>query len=67
MVGGVVERAVAAGVPVLVIAGEVYDDAADRVDAVSLMQRFGETRAKGDPLACIEAVVSARLCAPAPS
>jgi glycerate kinase len=67
VVGGVVERAQAVGVPVWVIAGEVYDDAADRVDAVSLVQRFGETRAKGDPLACIEEVVSARLCSPAPS
>jgi glycerate kinase len=67
VVGGVVERAAALGVPVLVIAGEVYDDAADRVDAVSLVQRFGEARAKGDPLACIEEVVNARLCSPPPS
>jgi glycerate kinase len=67
VVGGVAERAQAVGVPVWVIAGEVYDDAADRVDAVSLVQRFGETRAKGDPLACIEEVVSARLCSPTPS
>jgi glycerate kinase len=67
VVGGVVERAAAVGVPVLVVAGEVYDDAADRVDAVSLVQRFGDTRAKGDALACIEDVVNARLCSPAPS
>jgi len=67
VVGGVVERAAAVGVPVLVIAGEVYDDAADRVDAVSLVERYGETRAKGDPLACIEEVVNARLCSLTPS
>jgi glycerate kinase len=67
VVGGVVERAAAAGVTVLVIAGEVYDDAAERVDAVSLVQQFGETRAKGDPLACIEEVVTARLSSPTPS
>jgi glycerate kinase len=67
VVGGVVERAKAAGVAVWVIAGEVYDDAAERVDAVSLVHRFGETRAKGDPLACIEELVTGRLCSPAPS
>jgi glycerate kinase len=67
VVGGVVERANAVGVPVLVIAGEVYDDAADRVEAVSLVEQFGETRAMGDPLGCVEAVVSARLCSTAPS
>jgi len=67
VVGGVVERSSAMGVPVIVIAGEVYDDAADRVDAESLVEQFGEQRAKGDPLACIEAVVSARLCSRPPS
>jgi glycerate 2-kinase len=67
VVGGVVERAGTMGVPVLVIAGEVYDDAADRVEAVSLVEQFGETRAKGDPLECVEAVVSARLCSSTPS
>ena len=34
---------------------------ASRVDAVSLVQRFGEERAKGDTLACIEEVVSDRI------
>jgi glycerate kinase len=67
VVGGVVDRAAAAGVPVLVIAGEVYDDAAERVEAVSLVERFGEERAKGDPLGCIAEVVSARFSARAPS
>ena len=61
VVGGVLERAEAAGVPVLVIAGEIYDDAPTSVDAVSLVQRFGEERAKGDTLSCIEDVVSDRL------
>jgi glycerate kinase len=61
VVGGVIERSESAGVPVLVIAGEVYDEVASRVDAVSLVQRFGEERAKGDTLACIEEVVSDRI------
>jgi glycerate kinase len=67
VVGGVVDRARVAGVPVLVVAGEVYDDAADRVDAISLVREFGEERAKSDPLTCIEEVVSARLSAPPPT
>ena len=67
VVGGVVERARRLGVPVLVIAGEVYDDAATRVDAVSLVQRFGEARAMTDPLTCIEEVVSEQLSGRAPN
>jgi glycerate kinase len=67
VVGGVVERASAAGVPVLVIAGELYDDAETRVDAVSLVREFGEERARGDVIGCIEAVVTARLCGSRPS
>ena len=61
VVGGVLERASAAGVPVLVIAGEIDEEVSERVDAVSLVQRFGETRAKRDTVACIEEVVSGRL------
>jgi glycerate kinase len=61
VVGGVTERARAAGVPVLVIAGEVYDEVSPDVDAVSLVERFGEERAKSDTLACVEEVVSDRL------
>jgi glycerate kinase len=67
VVGGVVEHAAAAGVPVLVIAGELYDDASERVDAVSLVSEFGEDRAKSDPLRCIEEIVSARLCGRPPT
>ena len=61
VVGGVSERAAAAGVPVLVVAGEVYDEAGRRVDAVSLVERFGEERARRDPCACVEEVVRERL------
>lgn len=67
VVGGVVERAGRLGVPVLVIAGEVYDDAASRVDAVSLVQRFGESVAMTDALTCVESVVSEQLSGRAPS
>ena len=67
VVGGVVERAAAAGVPVLVVAGEVYDDAAARVDAVSLVEQFGEERAMTQTLECVRDVVSARLSDRSPS
>jgi glycerate kinase len=67
VVGGVTERARALGVPVLVIAGAVYDDAADRVEAISLVEQFGESRAMSDPLGCVEEVVTARLCSGTPS
>lgn len=61
VVGGVVELAAEVGVPVLVVAGEVFDDAHRLVDAVSLVERFGRDRALGDPLACITEVVADRL------
>src|SRR4051812_16732767 len=45
VIGGVVELADDAGVPVLSIAGEVFDGVGDRVEAVSLVERFGRDRA----------------------
>jgi glycerate 2-kinase len=61
VVGGVAEMAGSLGVPVLAIAGEVYDDAESKVDAVSLVERFGDERAHNDTLACITEVVAERL------
>jgi glycerate kinase len=61
VVGGVVELAAEVGVPVLVVAGEVFDDAHRLVDAVSLVERFGRDRALRDPLGCITEVVAERL------
>jgi len=61
VVGGVAERAAAAGVPVFVVAGAVYDDAGARVHAVSLVERFGEDRARGDTAACVTEVVRDHL------
>src|SRR3954454_2187255 len=62
VVGGVAARAEALGVPVFVVAGAIYDDVSMRVDAVSLVERYGEERAMSDTVACIEEIVSARLC-----
>ncbi len=61
VVGGVASYAEAAGVPLLVIAGQVFDGAADHLDAVSLTATFGQDRAFADPVGCIEAVISERL------
>ena len=66
-VGGVVHLAVAAGVPVLVVAGEVV--AAElpalpsSVSVVSLVARFGAARARTDPTGCVEEVVTTHLTA----
>jgi glycerate kinase len=64
VVGGVLERAAALGVPALVIAGQVLDPAdlaGKGVRAVSLAERFGETRARADTEACVEEVVTEAL------
>ena len=58
-VGGVLGLAEDAGVPVLVIAGDT--DLEGPADAVSLVARFGDERARSDTLACIEEVVRERL------
>lgn len=62
VVGGVLEMAEAVGVPVVAVVGEVVPDLAvdvgDRLAVVSLVERFGEARARGDTLACVEAAVA---------
>ncbi|MGV3760207.1 MAG: glycerate kinase [Actinomycetota bacterium] len=54
VVGGVQQLAGQLGVPVVAIVGEVFDGVADRIEAVSLVERFGAERARHDTLACIE-------------
>lgn len=56
VVGGVAALAGAAGVRVVAIAGQVFDGVDDRIEAISLVDRFGEERAREDTLACIEEV-----------
>lgn len=62
VVGGVTELATAAGVPVVAVVGEIVDglavDVGDRLQVVSLVERFGDDRARGDTVACIEAAVA---------
>ena len=60
VVGGVVELAGEAAVPVLVVAGEIYDDPPP-VPAVSLVERFGRDRATGEALECVRSAVREHL------
>ena len=61
VVGGVVELATEFEVPVLVVAGEVFDDVDERVATVSLVESFGRERAMGDTTGCIAEAVAAHL------
>ncbi|MCU1499998.1 MAG: Glycerate kinase, partial [Acidimicrobiales bacterium] len=61
VVGGLVTMAAEFEVPVLVVAGEVFDGVGDRCDAVSLVAEFGRDRAMADTLACITEAVAVRL------
>jgi glycerate kinase len=63
VVGGLADLAAEAGVPLLVVAGEVFDGVEDRVDTISLVEAVGRDRAMGDTVAAIEEVVAARLAA----
>ena len=54
VVGGVAAYTAAAGVPMLVVAGQVAPEVVGRLDSVSLVEEFGEERAMTDTLACVE-------------
>jgi len=62
-VGGVVALAVEAGVPVMVVAGEVTEacEMPPGLDVVSLVDRYGEARAMKDTGTCVEDAVSDHL------
>jgi glycerate kinase len=53
VVGGVAALAADLGVATLAVVGQVYDGADERVPTVSLVERFGEERARRDTEACI--------------
>lgn len=61
VVGGVAQLAAEAGVPVLAVAGEVFDGVGGRLTTVSLVERFGAERSRVDTTACIEETVTAHL------
>lgn len=56
VVGGVAEYAAELGVPVVAVAGRIYDGVEDRIPSVSLVERFGEERALHDTSACLTQV-----------
>jgi glycerate kinase len=61
VVGGVADMAAEAGVPVVAIVGDVFDGAEQRLEAVSLVQRFGDERARTDTSRCVEEIVAELL------
>lgn len=58
-VGGVVELAREAGVPVLVVVGEAFGD--HPVEVITLVDRYGRDRAMADPLGCVTEAVAGHL------
>jgi glycerate kinase len=64
VVGGVAEMAASLGVPVVAIAGQVFDEVAGRVEAISLVERFGERRARDQVSWCIEEITRELLQRP---
>jgi glycerate kinase len=69
VVGGVAELAALVGVPCVAVVGEVLDGldvpAHPGLEVVSLVERFGEDRARTDTVACIEEAVRDLVAAPA--
>ena len=63
VVGGVHELASANGLPVLAVVGEVVDGAElpDDLAVISLVERYGEERARADTLRCIQDAVAEHL------
>jgi glycerate kinase len=61
VVGGVARLAARHQRRVVAIAGDVYDDAPARIEACSLVERFGDERARTQTLDCIDEVVSELL------
>lgn len=61
VVGGVAELAAEAGVPVLAVAGEVFDGAGDRIELISLVEQFGQQRSFNETTQCITEAVADHL------
>ena len=60
VVGGVLERSEALGVPVLIIAGALFDGVSP-AGTVSLSERFGDAAARAETTALVERVVTEHL------
>ena len=66
VVGGVAALAAHAGVPVVAIAGQIFDGAERQIESISLVERFGAARARTDTLACIEEAAASVIADHAP-
>jgi hypothetical protein len=58
VVGGVADLADGSASPVVAIAGQVYEPVPGGIEVVSLVERFGDDRARNDTLACIREVTA---------
>lgn len=67
VVGALVLRCRERGVPLFAVAGDVAPEARGRVEAVSLVERFGRGRALADAAACVSLVVEERLASRSPA
>ena len=61
VVGRVLDRAQAAGIEALVVAGDVASGS--RIDALSLVARYGPERALAEPAECLMELVETALAA----
>jgi glycerate kinase len=61
VVGGVHDLALSAGVSCGAVVGVADDDVAERIQYVSLVDLFGDTRPIGEPLWCIERAAAALI------
>ena len=64
VVGGVADMAAELSIPVLAVVGRCFDGAEERLDVVSLVERYGEEMAMGDTVHAITAAVAEHLAAP---
>ena len=61
VIGGVSSLAAEHGVPVLAVAGQVFDGAGDHIDAISLADEFGLEAAMANTTDCVTKAVAAHL------
>jgi len=61
VVGGVADVAERHGVPVVAVAGQVFDGVEARIDAISLVESFGMDRAMDEPTGCVYDAILDRL------
>ncbi|MEZ5215644.1 MAG: glycerate kinase [Ilumatobacteraceae bacterium] len=54
VVGSVAELCASAGTPVIAVVGDVDPEVRDRIEHISLVERFGTERAFGDTIGCLE-------------